>query len=181
VLKLSTIWGFHAVRDQAIARLSSLAVEPIEKIILAKQYRVVQWLVPHLNALAQRDKPLSLDEGKRVASVLGWALVMKIAEVRESSLYGLQANVSICACGMTPTGIRQSQYCSSHNVHYSAGYSTGGNLRASHDFCPAIKTAFGGDIDIDAYDASQTVAEPSLPVGEEGRRVTMGKKKKVKK
>jgi hypothetical protein len=52
VLKLSTIWGFHAVRDQAIARLSSLAIEPIEKIILAKQFRIVQWLVPQLNALA---------------------------------------------------------------------------------------------------------------------------------
>jgi hypothetical protein len=172
VLKLSTIWGFHAIRDNAIARLSSLHVEPIEKIILAKQYRVAQWLVPELNILARRSQALSFDEAARIASVLGWAFIMKLVEVRESNSGSRLPGMCLCSntYSMNPS---PSFSCHNHGLSFSYSPLT----RENYDFTSAIKKSFGGDIDVDAYDASQTVAEPSDPVV---HRSSINKKKKGK-
>ncbi|KZP28467.1 hypothetical protein FIBSPDRAFT_779866 [Athelia psychrophila] len=88
VLRLSTMWGFESLRDLAISTLSNLFsvpsftsdLDPVERACLARDYDVDEWLVPALNALAQREDPLSVQEGMR----LGWELAMQVANVRES-------------------------------------------------------------------------------------------------
>ena len=54
-------------------------MDPIDKIVIARKFDVSTWLVPSLDALVQREKPLDLSEGNRLG--LEWAL--KVAEVRE--------------------------------------------------------------------------------------------------
>jgi hypothetical protein len=81
-----------------------------------------------------------------VASVLGLAFLLKISEVRESEPGVLRAGQSACLCGaVVVPEATPSIYCHTHCVYLSDV------KRAAHNFCPAIKTAFGDDIDIDAY------------------------------
>jgi hypothetical protein len=88
-LKLSTLWDFPSVRHMAITSLSSFTLEdPILKIVASQMYSIHDWLVPAVNALAQREQPLTLADVSRL-KVLGDAdvvmdLVLKIAHVRES-------------------------------------------------------------------------------------------------
>lgn len=88
VLRLSTMWGFETLRDLAISTLSTLFslpsfnsyLDPVERACLARDYHVDDWLLPALNALAQREDPLTVEEAMR----LGWELAMQVANVRES-------------------------------------------------------------------------------------------------
>jgi hypothetical protein len=88
VLKLATIWNFSAVRKIAIRNLDTNANDdPILRLIISKQYRVRQWLVPAVTALAARPDRMGLDDVRRL-EVLGdrdmvLDLVLKIAGVRE--------------------------------------------------------------------------------------------------
>jgi hypothetical protein len=126
VLKLSTLWDFPSVRHMAINSLSSFTLEdPILKIVASQMYSIHDWLVPAVNALAQREQPLTLADVSRL-KVLGDAdvvmdLVLKIAHVRES------ASTSGIASGAA-------------------------SKRQAYDFTPAILATFGldtgGDQDI---------------------------------
>ena len=82
------MWGFETLRGLAISTLSGLFsqpsfssdLDPVERACLARDYHVDEWLLPALNALAQREEPLTVEEGMR----LGWELAMQVASVRES-------------------------------------------------------------------------------------------------
>ncbi|KAI8969401.1 hypothetical protein BD414DRAFT_503479 [Trametes punicea] len=83
VLKLSTIWQFTRLRRVAINKLTPLiqaAEDSVRWLSLARRYTVNEWLLPALQALAQRERALQLHE----VEPLGIATVVKIAEVRES-------------------------------------------------------------------------------------------------
>ena len=75
------MWQFQDIRMKAIKALESLtlSMDPVDKIVIARKFDVLPWLVPSLHALVQREKPLDLSEGNRLG--LEWAL--KVAEVRE--------------------------------------------------------------------------------------------------
>ncbi|KAI5983060.1 hypothetical protein EDD15DRAFT_2179678, partial [Pisolithus albus] len=81
VLKLSTMWDFHGLRNAAIQHLdvSSKSLNPIDKVELALQYDIKEWLLPALLALAQRSAPISVEEGRRI----GFENALKLASVRE--------------------------------------------------------------------------------------------------
>ncbi|KAI5985622.1 hypothetical protein EDD15DRAFT_2122345, partial [Pisolithus albus] len=81
VLKLSTMWDFHGLRNAAIQHLdvSSRSLNPIDKVELALQYDIKEWLLPALLALAQRSAPISVEEGRRI----GFENALKLASVRE--------------------------------------------------------------------------------------------------
>ncbi|KAI6035988.1 hypothetical protein BKA83DRAFT_4156596 [Pisolithus microcarpus] len=70
VLKLSTMWDFHGLRNAAIQHLDtpSLPLDPIDK-----------WLLPALLALARRSAPISIEEGR----CIGFENALKLASVRE--------------------------------------------------------------------------------------------------
>ncbi|KIO04197.1 hypothetical protein M404DRAFT_26410 [Pisolithus tinctorius Marx 270] len=81
VLKLSTMWEFTNLRTAAISWLDTgnAALDHVEKIVLAMQYDLKEWLLSSLLALAQRPDPISIEEGRR----LGIETALKLASVRE--------------------------------------------------------------------------------------------------
>jgi hypothetical protein len=90
VLKLSTEWQFHSVRQSMIEELLPYTQDdPVLKIIAAKKYDILEWLVPGVNALAQREDALSEPDVQRFQLSLDntpqvMKLVLNIAKVRES-------------------------------------------------------------------------------------------------
>ena len=129
ILKLSTMWEFDGPRNAAIRHLDSLQppIDPIDKVVLAMQYEIKEWLLPALLKLAQRLEPISIEEGRRI----GFETTVKLASVREK----VNWNATVSPCG----------YCGR-----SYGSTTqnliAGNTRdpatARVDFTPAIKTTF---------------------------------------
>jgi len=79
VLKLSTMWQFQKIRATAIKTMEGQSMDLIDKIVIARRFDVSAWLVPTLNTLIQREKPIDLSEGDR----LGMEWVLKVAEIRE--------------------------------------------------------------------------------------------------
>lgn len=137
VLRLSTMWGFARIRAIAITKLSELSLDPIDKIILAKQHDVGEWLAPALNEVARREASICLDDVTRLEPVVGWDFILKIAQVRES-LVRNEANTT--GNGRT--------YCSTCGFrgHCPSDYCNGGVpmvSRASHDYISIIRTVFG--------------------------------------
>jgi hypothetical protein len=79
VLRLSSMWHFQKIRTTAIKAMDNLSMDLVDKIVVARKFDVSSWLVPTLNELVQRQKPLDWSEGNR----LGLEWVLKVAEVRE--------------------------------------------------------------------------------------------------
>jgi hypothetical protein len=83
VLKLSTLWRFGELRDEALAELAQIEpVEPVDKVILARAYRVERWLVEGCAELIKRPAGLSAEERER----LGHETAFRLYERREASL-----------------------------------------------------------------------------------------------
>ncbi|KAF8812867.1 hypothetical protein BYT27DRAFT_6401332 [Phlegmacium glaucopus] len=63
VLNLATMWSFQDIREKAIVQLSDLIKQKkvLERISLAREYRVAQWLRDGYLELAQ-NRPLEFDE-----------------------------------------------------------------------------------------------------------------------
>ncbi len=66
-------------RSIAIAHLSSVPLSSAERVYLAMTYQVQEWFVDGLSALAQREKPMGLDDYE----LLGAECVLKVCQVRE--------------------------------------------------------------------------------------------------
>ncbi|KAI6043418.1 hypothetical protein EDC04DRAFT_3138576 [Pisolithus marmoratus] len=81
VLKLSTTWKFDELRNVAIQHLDPpfRPLTPVTKLELASEYKIKQWLLPALLALAQWTEPISVWEGRRI----GLENALKLAAVRE--------------------------------------------------------------------------------------------------
>ncbi|KAH6908499.1 hypothetical protein BKA70DRAFT_1280028 [Coprinopsis sp. MPI-PUGE-AT-0042] len=81
VLKLSTIWQMDKAKNLSIASLSGLALSPIEKIDLARKYRIPNWLREGVTSLAESfgDKTIS-----EIADQIGWQTTALILFVRDS-------------------------------------------------------------------------------------------------
>ncbi|KAF8836862.1 hypothetical protein BDN67DRAFT_1014319 [Paxillus ammoniavirescens] len=54
-------------------------MSPVDKVALAMQYNIKDWLLPALNAIAQWPKPIGAGDVDR----LGLDVALKIASVRE--------------------------------------------------------------------------------------------------
>lgn len=79
ILRLSTRWGFSAIRKLAISRLGKIG-DPVDKIVEGRACGVDEWLIDSFAELCKRDKLLTTEEGKR----LGVEDVLVVAQVRES-------------------------------------------------------------------------------------------------
>jgi hypothetical protein len=113
VLKLSTTWGFHAVREKAIANITSSNIDAVDKIILSKQHDVAEWLVPALNELAQRQGLLVVEDAERLIQVAGLQFLMQLWRVRES--HGAALATRYCDVAWTCEDCTF-YYCKSHNL-----------------------------------------------------------------
>ncbi|KAH6890237.1 hypothetical protein BKA70DRAFT_1052302, partial [Coprinopsis sp. MPI-PUGE-AT-0042] len=76
-LKLSTMWEMEKIRQTAIERLSSMKIGPLEKIALAKAYRVPLWLSEGIEALVTDFDNYTIED---IAQVLGWEKAARFAD-----------------------------------------------------------------------------------------------------
>lgn len=81
ILKLLTLWRFDVGRVQVLDILQR-STTPVTQIELYDRYNLDPevWLVPSVNALAQRTTPLSEEEG----AWLGITNTVRISQIRES-------------------------------------------------------------------------------------------------
>ena len=79
-LKLSTMWGFREIRDNAILELDG-RLHPIQKISMGIEYCVQKWLLDGYGELIRRERKLSEAEAKQ----LGFETAWRINEMREET------------------------------------------------------------------------------------------------
>ena len=84
VLDLSTKWYFVEFRRLAIAKITTLCGDVVEKIRLGKEYKVYSWLLFGYEQLARRTEKISDDEAK----IIGFLTTIFIYGVREKT-YGV--------------------------------------------------------------------------------------------
>lgn len=82
VLKLSTMWGFAEIRKLAITVLSDIKMDPIEKVLLARQNRIPEWLLAAYQELVNRELVISLEEAEQ----LGWDVAIRIFHMRDQAM-----------------------------------------------------------------------------------------------
>jgi hypothetical protein len=81
VLKLSTMWQFDKIRQFAIDQMSKLQIDVVEKIGLARDYHVKEWLLPALDEFTRLGKPMTTED----VNHLGLDFILKIVSVREGT------------------------------------------------------------------------------------------------
>jgi hypothetical protein len=82
VLKISTSWDVSEIRETAIQRLSTFKFDPVDKVLLATEYKVSQWLLEGYTELVMRPATLSDQDEKR----LGFKAASKLYRIREKRL-----------------------------------------------------------------------------------------------
>jgi hypothetical protein len=82
ILKLSTMWEFSYARDLAIKELSGRAMDPITKVLLARQYGIPKWLLAAYHELVNRKELVSCDEAQQ----LGLNVAIQIFHIREKAI-----------------------------------------------------------------------------------------------
>jgi len=124
--------------------LEGISMDLIDKINIARRFEILTWLVPTLNALVQREKPIDLLEGNR----LGMEWVLKVAEVRERNVAIQERTCTHCSykgsprcgsCNSTATN-----RCGSCNNPLPAATNDLGKrgARTSIDFSKEIREVF---------------------------------------
>ena len=68
VLKLSNLWAFAELRDKAADELSTTDIDPVEMIMLAREYKVEILLVQGYVGLTTRNEGPSVEEAKRLGN-----------------------------------------------------------------------------------------------------------------
>jgi hypothetical protein len=81
VLKLSTLWEFDEIRKKAIAELSKVNMDTADKVVLARSYRVGDWLYEGYTALVKREAGLSSEEAEK----LGYETAFRLCQRREDT------------------------------------------------------------------------------------------------
>jgi hypothetical protein len=82
VLNLSSRLEFASIRDLAVNNIAPMA-SAIDKALLGKRHGVKSWVMDAYGELCTREKPLSIEEGRR----LGVDLVIKINELRHELFF----------------------------------------------------------------------------------------------
>ncbi|KAK7012715.1 hypothetical protein R3P38DRAFT_3018777 [Favolaschia claudopus] len=128
VLKLSTQWNFLDARNLAIFHLHTDHIEPVERIMLARQYDVAPWLKIGYTDLAQQPERMTREEAEKI----GWKTAFLLSQMREMALeqagrYSYAANVRSAGdfmAGLFGEEVEQAEQASSR-------YSTTAASRAS--------------------------------------------------
>ncbi|CAL1703064.1 unnamed protein product [Somion occarium] len=83
VLKLSSLWMFSRVRENAIQHLKSYhEKDPVHCLALSLQFDIKEWMVPSLTALAKRPQPISSAD----VQTLGLECALKVCQLREMAI-----------------------------------------------------------------------------------------------
>ena len=76
------MWEFSYARDLAIKELSGRAMDPITKVLLARQYSIPKWLLAAYHELVNRKELVSGDEAQQ----LGLNVAIQIFHIREKAI-----------------------------------------------------------------------------------------------
>ena len=79
VLKLSSMWDFFDIRKLAIEELLASKMNPITKILLARQYTARALLFAGYDELVNSTELISVAEAER----LGWDTAIRIFNIRQ--------------------------------------------------------------------------------------------------
>jgi hypothetical protein len=83
------------IRRAAIEKLSKMGIPPLEKVTLAREYRVGVWLSQGVASLSKASCGVSVET---MAGTLGWETAARILAIRDSAVKGaekLEAKVSL--------------------------------------------------------------------------------------
>lgn len=82
VLKLSRMWEMEDLHSLALRNLKYPTgwKSAVEKLALALEHEITDWIVPGVNELARRQEPISVED----TQILGLETALKVAAVRES-------------------------------------------------------------------------------------------------
>jgi len=117
VLRFSTKWGFKNVRASTIRDFP--AVDVVDKIVLAREHRIEEWLVPSLDAYARLGRSITMADVERLGSIY----IFKIISIRD----GMKRSAAV-PCG------------ESHIVWPES------LCRMTYDFTELLKTLFAEEI-----------------------------------
>jgi hypothetical protein len=82
ILKLAHQWDFIEVKALAIRELENLRIPALQKIVIYQTYEVdKKYLQAAFTALAVRDEPISVEEGRE----LGLETALQLARAREAA------------------------------------------------------------------------------------------------
>lgn len=84
ILKLSTLWDLEELRKRSIAELTSLKTNPIDKIVLARAYKVSEWVTSSYTELVFRDTAITDNE----VATLGYEAACRLFQLRETTRTG---------------------------------------------------------------------------------------------
>jgi hypothetical protein len=86
------MWDFFDVRKVAIEELSQVEMNSMTKVLLAREYKIQQWLFAGYQELAKRDETISFPEAERV----GKDTAILIFQIREDIFRRVQSDLG-CA------------------------------------------------------------------------------------
>lgn len=78
-LRIATAYNYPALRTYAINHLTKAQLTAIERIKIAREFKLVSWEEPAYVELCERDEPITMEE----ASILGIATFVQVAGIRE--------------------------------------------------------------------------------------------------
>ncbi|QRV73075.1 hypothetical protein RhiJN_01089 [Ceratobasidium sp. AG-Ba] len=78
-LRIATAYDYPALRTFTITRLENAQLKAIERIQIAREFRLTSWKIPAYEELCARDEPITKDE----ATILGIDAFVHVAKIRE--------------------------------------------------------------------------------------------------
>jgi hypothetical protein len=80
------MWSFNRPRHDSIDALNNLIKSPEHRISLSREFDIPSWLVPALDSLVRRERPLSPAD----VQLLGLDWTLKVAALREKFGHHMQ-------------------------------------------------------------------------------------------
>lgn len=87
---IATLWGFEQLRAYIIKTTDSIAQDPMDRIQLADQCGLTEWLHPAYAKLCARDTSLTAEEGRR----LGFERFAALSRIREDDFKTIIGSLS---------------------------------------------------------------------------------------
>ena len=110
LLSIANTYGFTKVYRRAVQQIDDLdgAIDPVERILLAKRLKVNRWLAPAYAALCIRTDPITASEAEKLGMYTFVALVAARESFFRDSNTSTKDPVSLVTpnlrcCGFTPT------------------------------------------------------------------------------
>jgi len=89
VLKLAKMWYFAEIHAIAVDKITTQSMDPVEMIVLAKEYFVTTWLKAGYVQLVNRKSVLSVEEAGRI----GFPSGILVFHVREKKTAGASGSI----------------------------------------------------------------------------------------